>query len=72
MTKCNRTVGYERSKLRLASKPKHTILAKLSSPKNPFRHLLFEACYEAILLWRSRSKLHCVESYGRNSFLPAS
>jgi len=46
-----------------ASKPKHPILAKLRSSKNPFRHLLFEASYEAILLWRSRRKSHCVESY---------
>jgi len=44
--------------------PKHPILAELKTPKYPFRHLLFEACYEVILLWRSRRKLHCVESYG--------
>jgi len=34
------------------------------SPKNPFHHLLFEACYEVILLWRSRRKLHCIQVTG--------
>jgi len=45
-------------------------LAELSSPKNPFDHLL-EACYEVILLWRSHRKLHCVKSYRVKYLLPA-
>jgi len=36
----NSRLGKEQ--LRPASKPTHTILAKLRSPKNLFRHLLFE------------------------------
>jgi len=29
-------------------------MAKRTTPKNPFRHLSFDACYEVILLWTSR------------------
>ena len=41
------------------SKSKHPIFVKRRSQKNPFRHLLFEfeACYEIILLWRSRRQV---------------
>ena len=46
-----------------ASKLKHPVLSKLRSPTNLFRYLLFEACCEVILLWRSRRMLHWVESY---------
>jgi len=45
------------------SKSKHPILVKRSSPKNPFRHLLFEAYYEIILLWRSHRRSNCEERY---------
>jgi len=54
-----------------ASKPKHPILAKLRSPKNPFHHLFFKACCEVILLRRSRRKLYCVKVTRWNTALQA-
>jgi len=35
----------------------------IRSLQNLFRHLLFDGCYEIILLWRSRRMLNCEERY---------